>query len=405
MSINPPISPRPTRWPHRADPPNRYWGNYDRYQKRGGMIRLEGDIAGFTATQSISGDISRFYFFCLAFDQLSKEGVFGDIAELGTYRGETATILATMARRMETTAWVLDTFEGFNPADLTGVDADHKMAFEDTSLEAVRTLVGEANVKYIKGHFPESTSEMPQDLSFCLVHIDCDLYLPITNALDYFYPRLVAGGYLIVHDYASLAWDGAEKAVDEFFADKPEAIIPLTDGCGSAVIRKARPHGCKDNWLMHKRCALFSETWQSAAGGKLSAILGEGWSGAEPWGVWGVGSSHVLNLYLNTMPTADVGIEFEVGAALVGLRHVQTVDVTIGNQVLTTWLFSTDENRALRAVRIPVSLIAEDSRWGFFLIRLELRPKDVRPISELNPENEDVRRLGVSLTQIRRFTV
>ena len=52
-----------------------------------------------------------------------KEGVRGDIAELGTYKGDTATVLAAMARRMGTTAWILDTFEGFNPADLKGVDA------------------------------------------------------------------------------------------------------------------------------------------------------------------------------------------------------------------------------------------------------------------------------------------
>lgn len=249
-----------------------------------------------------------------------KEGVKGDLAELGTYQGNTATILATMARRMGTTAWILDTFEGFNADDLKGIDAAHRMEFDDTSLEAVRALVGEDNTRYVKGHFPGSAAAMPDDLSFCLVHIDCDLYLPISHALNYFYPRLVPGGYLIVHDYASLAWDGAERAIDEFFADKPEPVMPLTDGCGSGVVRKARVAGRRGNWLMQRRCAQFSEQWTSAGNGALTEILASGWSGPEPWGVWGVGASHTMDLYMETAPPGDVQVEIDAATALVGAR-------------------------------------------------------------------------------------
>jgi len=401
LSANIDITPRPAHWPHRADPPGRYWGNYALYQRRGGLVRLEEDIRGLLNGRTAHGDISRFYFFCNAFDQMMKEGVRGDIAELGTYKGETATVLATMARRMDTTAWVLDTFEGFNLADLTGVDAVHKMEFDDTSLEAVRALVGEQNVRYIKGYFPESASQMPDGLAFCLVHIDCDLYVPITHALKYFYPRLVPGGYLIVHDYASLSWDGAEKAVDEFFADKPEAIIPLTDGCGSAVIRKARAPGRGGNWLMRKKSALFSESWVKAGGGGLLPILGDGWSGDEVFGVWGLGASHVLNLYMDTQPVGDIKVEVQAGAALVGARQTQAVDVLVDGTILATWQFSMDNNHAVRNVTVPLAAVVAGD-WGFPLIRLEFRPHDVRPVNQLNPENSDVRPLGMALARIRR---
>src|SRR3954452_22350354 len=127
------LLPKPARWPYRADPPMRYWGNYRLYQTRGGLIYLEEDIQGIVADKAEYGDISRFYFFCVAFDQLIKEGIQVDIAELGVYKGETASILAKMARRMNTTAWILDTFEGFNQQDLQGIDANHQMAFSDTS--------------------------------------------------------------------------------------------------------------------------------------------------------------------------------------------------------------------------------------------------------------------------------
>ena len=182
---------RPATWPYRADPPQRYWGNYGRYIQRGGLVDLEEDIQGFVAGGNI-GDISQFYFFCLAFDQIRKDGLEGDLAELGVYRGHTASLIAKMARRLGRTAFLLDTFEGFDQSDLSGIDAHQNMQFADTSLEAVKALVGEDSVKFLQGHFPGTATEIPET-SFCLVHIDCDLYTPILSALEYFYPRLVPG--------------------------------------------------------------------------------------------------------------------------------------------------------------------------------------------------------------------
>ena len=69
----------------------------------------------------------------------------------------------------------------------------------------------------------------------------------------YFYPRIAPGGYLTVHDYSS-------KAVDEYFAGKPEPLIPLPDGAGSMVIRKMRPRDPTAHWLMQKR-AEFVPDW------------------------------------------------------------------------------------------------------------------------------------------------
>lgn len=401
MSDPPFPLPRPAAWPYRADPPGRYWGNYQVYQMRGGLVRLEEDIKGFNAGGRGAGDISRFYFFCLAFDQMMKEGVRGDLAELGAYKGNTASMLATMARRMDTTAWILDTFQGFNPADLTGVDAAHAMEFDDTSLEAVRALVGEQNVRYVKGYFPESASQMPEGLTFSLVHIDCDLYAPIIQALNYFYPRLVPGGYLIVHDYGSLDWQGAEKAVDEFFADKPEPLMPLTDGCGSVAIRKVRNPAAGDNWLMRQRCKLFSQDWVSAGHGGLMPLLGSGWSGSESWGVWGIGTAHTLNLYMDhPPPTVGLVVEADVAVALVGARRSQEVEVWADGERLTVWQFSVQQNRAARSVAVPRSAFA-DGDWDYPLLRLEFRPREVARISELDPTKNDNRALGVALFGLR----
>jgi O-methyltransferase len=227
-------------WPYRADLPQRYLGNYNRYLARGGIVRPDEFVRGFVAGEDGKrGDMARFYFFCLAFDQIVKDSIPGDLAELGVYRGHTASVLAEFARRTARTVHLLDTFEGFHSADFSSADADTKLRFADTSLQLVRERVGSDGVSFVRGRFPETAAQLPPDGRYCLVHIDCDLFMPIVAGLEYFYPRMTPGGFIIIHDYSSLHWEGAEKAVDEFFADKPEFVLPLPDGAGSAAVRKA----------------------------------------------------------------------------------------------------------------------------------------------------------------------
>jgi hypothetical protein len=185
-----------------------------------------------------AGDLARFHFLTLACDQVVGERLPGDLAELGVYKGNTAFLIAQTARRMARRAYLFDTFEGFADADLIGVDRDKVVEFDDTELASVKAFVGEDSTDFIKGYFPESASALPNDITFALVHIDCDLYAPFRAGLEYFYPRLVPGGYLIMHDYSSLHWDGVERAVDEFFIDKAERIVPIPDRSGTVVIRK-----------------------------------------------------------------------------------------------------------------------------------------------------------------------
>jgi hypothetical protein len=333
-------------WPFRADPPQRYWANRMRYAKLGGLVHLLEDAYKFVAPEDGNrGDMARFFFFCMVLDQLAKEELPGDIAELGVYRGATASILANIARRLGRTAYLLDTFEGFAKTDLVAIDNDKPTAFADTSLERVRALVGDQNVKYIKGYFPATASQLPSDASYCLVHIDCDLYAPTRSALEYFYPRMVPGGFIIVHDYSSLHWNGAETAVDQFFAGRPEAVVPLPDNAGSVVIRKARDPS-RDNWIVRRRSHLITEDWISTADGHIADLLEMGWSDPEAWGVWGIGKSHVLLVYLHSPDIGGLEIDADVHAALIAARTTQRIDVVVGGHRITRWTFTKDANRS-----------------------------------------------------------
>ncbi len=382
-----PLRPRPTQWPYRADPPQRYWGNYERYQQRGGLVDLDADIAGFVGHGNV-GDIARFYFFCLAFDQICKDGIAGDLAELGVYRGETAGLLARMARRMGRTAWLLDTFAGFDAADLTGIDGGQSKQFADTSLETVRALVGEDSTRFVAGHFPASATGLPEN-RYCLVHIDCDLYAPISAGLSYFYPRLAPGGFLIVHDYSSLAWEGAEKAVDDFFADKPEAIMPLPDGCGSVAIRKARSVAITEAGALGS----LGSSWTLAQGDAVRHLLGPGWSGVESWGVWGVGPAHELRLRL-AAGASDRVLECDVELAVAVTPGEHFVDVMVADRPVARWQFSVGANRGIRRAVLPPG-----PPGGEMVLRF--RPQATLRPCDHDRTKTDNRPLGMALHAVR----
>jgi hypothetical protein len=184
-----------------------------------------------------SGDYTRLYMLYLNVRKVLEGGVPGDVVELGVYKGNSAFVLARMARTAGRKTFLYDTFQGFDSRDFKGTDAGRAVEFKDTSLEAVKQLVGCEGVQFVQGYFPESAADACPEV-IAVAHIDCDLEEPMRAGLAMFYPRLAPGGLLILHDYASGFWPGATKAIDEFFADKPERPTIMPDKSGTAVVRR-----------------------------------------------------------------------------------------------------------------------------------------------------------------------
>ena len=216
-----------------GETPARYGMEFDQYRAKGGLCDPSGNPISYSY-----GDPVRFFFLCMAFDLIQSEKLSGDIAELGVYRGDTAVLLADFARKLNCTAYLLDTFEGFDDRDLPPSEKHLSGRFGETSVAIVSERVGTDNTRLIRGYFPDSADQLPVDGQYCLVHIDADLDAPITAGLEYFYPRVVDGGFIIVHDYMSMCWEGATSAVDRFLKDKPEFVVPIPDLAGTVAFRK-----------------------------------------------------------------------------------------------------------------------------------------------------------------------
>jgi hypothetical protein len=150
----------------------------------------------------------------------------GSMAEVGVYRGGTARVIreADATRSLH----LFDTFEGLpEPAEtdtkfLWGRFRKGQFSY---SLENVRSYLGDCHkVHFHKGLFP-ATGEAVKDEKFSFVHADVDLYASTWGLLDFFYPRLLRGGIIVSHDFATCR--GVREAIEEFFKDLPEPVIEL----------------------------------------------------------------------------------------------------------------------------------------------------------------------------------
>lgn len=187
-----------------------------------------------------NGDASRFMALMLNLRQLQADGIEGDFAELGVWKGNSAALLADAAAKSGKKLYLFDTFSGFDRRDLVGVDHSQKLAFADTSIDFVRETVGHHEITtYLRGFFPDTITEEVSQRTFALAHIDCDLYEPMKAALEFFYQRMPKGGMLILHDYSSGIWAGAARAIDEFSKAKGEYLTLWSDKSGTAMIRKS----------------------------------------------------------------------------------------------------------------------------------------------------------------------
>jgi len=186
---------------------------------------------------------------CKAVEHLVKTGVQGDIVECGVWRGGSMMAVASTLLHLGRTdrdLHLFDTFEGMTaPA---AVDRDYKGAAAEGLLEEAKgdrtqqiwayagldavksnmrsTGYPEARIHYVQGRVEDTLpAQAPQAIA--LLRLDTDWYESTIHELRTLWDRLAVGGILIVDDYGQ--WQGARKAVDEFFAnlDSPPFLMRI----------------------------------------------------------------------------------------------------------------------------------------------------------------------------------
>lgn len=161
----------------------------------------------------------------------------GDVAECGCWRGLSAYQSATRLKQQnfKGTFYIFDSFEGlsdFKEEDISSFEKHDETRKKEFACgeDIVKSNLSEFDfIEYKKGWIPERFHEVT-DKKFSFVHIDVDMYQPILDSVEFFYPRMVSGGIIVFDDYGYNYFPGAKKAVDEYVLDKNDFFLSLSSG-------------------------------------------------------------------------------------------------------------------------------------------------------------------------------
>jgi O-methyltransferase len=165
--------------------------------------------------------------FCL--ETVIRDRVPGDCIETGLWRGGASIFMRAVLKAYgitDRTVWLADSFAGLPPPDAAeypqdSQDIHHTIKFlavsrEEVEKNFVKYGLFDSQVRFLKGWFKDTLPNAPiQKLS--VIRLDGDMYESTMEGLKYLYPKLSAGGFVIVDDYAL---KGCKEAVHDFRASQ-----------------------------------------------------------------------------------------------------------------------------------------------------------------------------------------
>jgi O-methyltransferase len=169
----------------------------------------------------------------------------GAIVECGVWRGGSMMAAAlTLAESGDFSRelYLFDTFDGMTEPTAQDVAIDGQTAsslLESHAKTATDSVWCYANVDQVKkgmastGYRPEAIRYVAGKVedtiphmapsSISVLRLDTDWYESTLHSLQHLFPLLAKGGVLIIDDYGH--WQGARKAVDEYFAQTGKSIL------------------------------------------------------------------------------------------------------------------------------------------------------------------------------------
>ena len=162
--------------------------------------------------------------FCIK--QVIQENVPGDFIETGVWRGGACIFMrAALEAYGDSTrrVWVADSFEGLPKPDGRYEQDKRDRHWKKSDVLAISLEQVEANfsrygllderVRFLKGWFKDTLPTAPVE-QLAILRLDGDMYSSTMDSLTYLYPKLSAGGYVIIDDYGAI--ESCRKAVNDF---------------------------------------------------------------------------------------------------------------------------------------------------------------------------------------------
>lgn len=167
----------------------------------------------------------------------------GSFVECGVARGFFSRVIIDTLD-ISVPFYLLDTFHGLDerymtPAQLAGMIEWQKSEgrpgrYEDSYEQVVRTFADRPNVRIVRGAVPETLTEVP-DEKIAYLSIDMNTAGPEIAAIEYFWPKMVRGAYVILDDYGWQGHDEQRLAFNEWSSKNNAPILSLPTGQGLIV--------------------------------------------------------------------------------------------------------------------------------------------------------------------------
>jgi O-methyltransferase len=187
----------------------------------------------------VIGDNVRALQLALVAEEIERDQLAGAVAELGVFRGSFSKIIRKVFPNRK--LYLFDTFSGFDPEQAKHDQQNFSATMHDfrgTSIEQVSRTIGDVSLcEFRKGFFPDTAKGLEKE-QFVFVSLDADLYQPTRDGLEFFFPRMVSGGAIMVHDFHARTYFGCQKAVREFCKTNQLRPVLLADSIVSALIVK-----------------------------------------------------------------------------------------------------------------------------------------------------------------------
>lgn len=199
--------------------------------------RLIDNAKQFSMTSKI-----RMLALCRAFKYVKENNIEGDLVECGVWRGGNLILLQNLMdefKNFDKKIIGFDTFEGMTEPNQFDVNLKNQKAKEllseekkiesdvkennwcfssyDSVLRNFNENTKSNNLILVKGDVKKTLNDnknLPKKIS--ILRLDTDFYESTKIELEKLYPLLSKNGILIIDDYGH--WQGAKKAVDEYFS-------------------------------------------------------------------------------------------------------------------------------------------------------------------------------------------
>ena len=167
----------------------------------------------------------------------------GDFVECGVNRGFLSSSIMSYVdwSSYDKSFYLMDTFCGIDERYIAEdesnkniMDRNDNDMYVKTAEKVIENFSEWKNVEVVVGAIPD-TLEMVKTDKIAYLHIDMNCAPPEVAALNYFWDKVVPGGFILFDDYAFKGYEVQKKAIDEVALSKNVSILSLPTGQGLIV--------------------------------------------------------------------------------------------------------------------------------------------------------------------------